>query len=340
MKKVGKIKFVLLGALMMVVCVFMALLMTGCDTKKDNGEIESVPVLTDTRGEDVVNATITDMCDREVTYNKNAKKIVALAWEGDLVALGIKPLAVSIEKSVTDMYKSYFGEVGYVDTFGGLDPEVVLSYQPDLIIMETNPTLAATLSDIAPVITVEYSEQDYATRINYLAGIFGLEDNAKQLLDYAEEVKTEAIEKAKKMELENKSITVFGVMMQGVTVMPGEMMSWKFDTFMYKDFGMKKTDAVEEFLQPSNFDNIMSGLSNESIPNYEGDYTLFVDTTQTGEIPPTVQTNPGWLSLKAVKENRVGILDSTVYGYKDLLFLSEQYNQLFKALETATGKKA
>ncbi len=341
MKTFGKMKYVLLGVLMTLVCVCSAFLMTGCKANKEEIEIESLPVLEDTRGTENENATITDALDREVTYNKNARKIVTLAWESDLIGLGVKPLAVSnTNEALAEMYASFYKDVEFIDTYNNNFYEAVMAYQPDLIISTTNATWVGNLEKIASTIAVDYAEQDYAVRLNRLAEIFGLQDNAKKLIDYATETKNNAVKKAEQMGLKDKTVTVFGSM-QNLMIAHVDFWGAKYDTILFEEFGMKKTQAVEEYLAEANANNtLFSGVSSEAVPNYEADYTLYCDMTGLKEIPPTVQSNPGWMSLKAVQENRVGIIDFGLYAIKDLICLGEQYNQLFSALEVAMGTKA
>ena len=42
--------------------------------------------------------------------------------------------------------------------------------------------------------------------------------------------------------------------------------------------------------------------------------------------------------MTAVRENRVGVIDATLYTEKDVLYLQAQYDGIIKAFEKATAK--
>lgn len=69
-------------------------MLTSCN-KKQVEALPTVPVLSDIRSEEVEMTTIKTLYGKDVTYNKNTKNIVALSNTGDLLALGVRPLAVS-----------------------------------------------------------------------------------------------------------------------------------------------------------------------------------------------------------------------------------------------------
>lgn len=48
-----------------------------------------------------------------------------------------------------------------------------------------------------------------------------------------------------------------------------------------------------------------------------------------------LMANPGWQSLKAYQEDRIGLLDAMLYAEKDVLYLAAQYNGLIEAFEKA-----
>ena len=67
---------------------------------------------------------------------------------------------------------------------------------------------------------------------------------------------------------------------------------------------------------------------------YISDLVLFAgDGVKT--ISTYVTENVGWKSLDAVKEDRVGVIDISVYAQKGVILLYEQYTQLLEALKAA-----
>ena len=83
---------------------------------------------------------------------------------------------------------------------------------------------------------------------------------------------------------------------------------------------------------------VFLAISSEKLKEYEGDLVLFAgDGVKT--ISTYVTENVGWKSLDAVKEDRVGVIDMSVYAQKGVILLYEQYAQLLEALKAA-GKIA
>ena len=65
-----------------------------------------------------------------------------------------------------------------------------------------------------------------------------------------------------------------------------------------------------------------------------GIVVLSMDETDTS-IPDVVKTNEGWKSLKCVKENHVGVINIILFSLKDVLYMADQYQSIFNAIEQA-----
>ena len=50
-------------------------------------------------------------------------------------------------------------------------------------------------------------------------------------------------------------------------------------------------------------------------------------------IPDVVKTNEGWKSLKCVKGNKVGVINIVLFSLKDVLYMANQYQSIFNAIE-------
>ena len=94
-------------ALALICSLFIFGLFSACrhDEKMEN--YETVPVLEDTRGTQEKMNTFRTLNGDEVTYNMNTRRIIALSGAGDLVAFGLRPLAVS-GNTTTAGYESFF----------------------------------------------------------------------------------------------------------------------------------------------------------------------------------------------------------------------------------------
>ena len=82
-----KLKNIIFKICACLVIVFSTML-TSCNEKTTEA-LPTVPVLKDTRSEEVEMVTIKTLNGKDVTYNKNTKNIVALSNTGDLLALGV-----------------------------------------------------------------------------------------------------------------------------------------------------------------------------------------------------------------------------------------------------------
>lgn len=107
-------------------------MLTSCN-KKQVEALPTVPVLSDTRSEEVEMTTIKTLYGKDVTYNKNTKNIVALSNTGDLLALGVRPLAVDGNANQQG-YEDFFKGVEILNNTQPFDPEEVMSYRPELIL--------------------------------------------------------------------------------------------------------------------------------------------------------------------------------------------------------------
>ena len=322
--------------------------------EEETAALPEIPVLEDTRPLEAEEYTFTTLSGDSVTYNRNTRRIVALSGAGDLAAFGIKPLAVLAEQVVLDSYPTFFEGVSvlaeqavldsYPTFFEGVSVleysqpfnlEEILSYEPELILVyqlmeEEN---IEQLEKIAPVIPLYRESFDFAERLGYIGEIFGLEEQAQALIDYAAQLQESALTAISDLGLSDKTVSVF-YYMDGVSIPPSEY--WYFNKILYDYLGMAYTQAAQDFLSDPN-NGPFTPISNELLANYEGDLVLYADIMGTGEIPEALSTNPGWQNLAAVKEDRIGVLDAVLYAEKDVLYLRAQYEGILSALEKAMG---
>ena len=322
---------------------FLALLgvisLASCSEGKTERVELSMPKLTDTRGSEVKMNTITTLNGDEVTYNMNTRRIVSLSSSGDLVALGIRPLAVE-GFAITDGYEDYFYGVEKLNYSQPFNQEELMTYKPDVIICYDTMDISniRKLEKIAKeaVIPVYYDEYDFELRLGLLGSIFGLEENARALIDYANKVKSTSEERIKSLGLDGKTVTIFSYYQSGICIPPTYRDGWTFNKILYKDLGLLKTSKVEEYLNDRSSQAYLA-ISNEKVREYEGDIVLFADISargsdSTNKVPDNVASNVGWNSLKAVKEDRVGVFNATLFASKDVLYVEMQYKMLVDAL--------
>ncbi len=302
-----------------------------------SGQLEQIPVLQDQRPVEAKEVTFTDLNGNEVTYNQNTRKILALSGAGDLAAFGIRPDAVIVEEKMKERYADFFDGVQILKNTQPFDEEEIMSYQPELILvyqMMEEPELEK-LRKIAPVIPLYREEFDFEKRLGYIGEIFGMQENAKILIDYAKKTQETAVAKLQELNISDKTVSMF-YYMDGVSIPPSDY--WYFNKIVYDYMGMKMTQTTQDFLNDPNV-NPFTPISNEKIKDFEGDIVIYVDLMTDGEprVPEALQSNPGWMMLDAVKNQKVGAIDGMLYAEKDVLYLYEQYTSLMNAFDQAAA---
>ncbi len=302
-----------------------------------SAQLEQVPVLKDTRPIEVKEVTFTDLNGDEVTYNQNTRKILALSGAGDLAAFGLRPNAVIVEEKMKNRYADFFDGVEILQNTQPFDEEEIMTYQPELILvyqMMEEPELEK-LRKIAPVIPLYREEFDFEKRLGYIGEIFGMQENAKILIDYAKKTQETAVAELQELNISDKTVSMF-YYMDGVSIPPTDY--WYFNKIVYDYMGLKMTQTTQDFLNDPNV-NPFTPISNEKIRDFEGDIVIYVDLMTDGEpkVPEALQSNPGWMMLNAVKNQKVGAIDGLLYAEKDVLYLYEQYTSLMNAFSQAAA---
>ena len=315
--------------------IVLSTTLTSCNEKTTEA-LPTVPVLKDTRSEEVEMVTIKTLNGKDVTYNKNTKNIVALSNTGDVLALGVRPLAVDGNANQTG-YEEFFKAVEILNNTQPFNPEEVMSYRPELILTYNtmDETNIAKLEKIAPTIPVYFDTYDYTKRLTYLGDILGLSENAKTIIDYCKKTEEVGIQKINELNIQDKSVTVY-TYYQGLTIPPNYKDAFVFNHILYNTLNLKMLPIVKDFLDDQS-QQAFSQISNEKLKDYEGDLVIFAGLGEAS-IPDSVKTNEGYKSLKAVKENRVGCIDMILYSFKDALYMEAQYNQILEALQVASNK--
>lgn len=295
--------------------------------------LPSMPKLVDNRDTSEKMKTIKTLNGNEVTYNANTRNIVALGSSGDILSLGLRPLAVDGNAN-SNGYEDYFYGVEKLKNTQPFDPEEVLSYHPDLIL--TYDTMdqkdITKLEKIAPVIPIYFNTYDYNLRISYLGDLFDMQENANKLISFCDELEQKSIQSIENLGLKEKTVTVFSYM-NGICIPPDFNGAFVFNHILYDVIKFSKNENVQKYLnnqaQPA-----YSPISSEKLREYEGDLNIYASMDETSTlIPDVVKTNEGWKSLKCVKENKVGTINIVLFALKDVLYMSNQYQSIFNALE-------
>lgn len=280
-------------ALLVSLILFTGIL-AGCGTQETKSTAPQNTEAADTK-------TYTDLAGRTVEIPVQPQRIVAVNMVGELVALGIKPLAAA------DGWLQYLDEdqkegIESIGAVGSLNLEKIIGLNPDLIITPekvTDEDALAALEKIAPTIVGPFFG-DAMENLTMMGEVTGRQEEAT----------------AWKNEFESSLDTIKeslnGVVKEEETAMviqfsQKNMYTYPSSTFpaVYQYLGL--TVPSEDI---SNLTQAMQ-LSLEVLPEYDPDY-IFV-TKQTEEDDAFIQQtfeNSVWKQLSAVQNGHVYVLGS------------------------------
>ena len=323
MKKI--LSFILAFTFLFVVC--------GCNSnnKKDVQIDENFPELEDTRPTEERMNTFTTLNGNEVTYNMNTRRIVCIFGSQDVVSFGIKILAYENSTSISG-YEKYYEGARQLENASPYSYEEVYSYNPELILVNERMSSSniADLSKICPVIPLLTDSTNFDSRLKYIGNIFGLQESAEILSEYAENLKTDMLNDLKDLKLGNKTLTIY-TYMGGVSIVPER--GFFMNTIIFDYLGVNRLDKVKEFMQNES-QLAYEPIADSNIKDYEGDLVFFA-ATGGKTISTFVTEKPGWQKLKAVRDNRVGVIDMDTFAQKGVLLLYDQYSQILDAFKVA-----
>ena len=319
--------------LTILLMAMFGIFLTSCG-KKENKEVnldENFPVLEDTRGTEYKENTITTLNGNDVTYNMNTRKIVCIFGSQDVVAFGIKLLAYENSTSTTG-YESYYEGAKQLENASPFSYEEVYSYNPELILVNERMSSdnIKTLTKICPTIPLFTDSTDFNVRLSFIGRLFGLEESANKLIEYESKLKTDMLDNLKALKIGDKTLTIY-TYMGGVSIVPER--GFFMNTIIFDYLGVNRLDKVKEFMQDES-QLAYEPIADSNIKDYEGDLVFFA-ATGTKTISTYVSEKPGWKMLKAVKENRVGIIDMDVFAQKGAILLYDQYSQILDAFKVA-----
>lgn len=322
--------------LIMIVALGAILNLSACSSsEREVFTDDNFPVLVDERGTEKKLNTVYTLNGNEVTYDMNTRRIVCVFGSQDVVAFGIKLLAYEGTTETDGYEKFYEGAQKLLDT-SPFSEEEIASYEPELILVNQKMSVADVnkLSKIAPTIPLKTESNDFAERLNYIGKIFGLEDHAKKLIEYADGLKESMLAVMDSYGLKDKTLTIY-TYLGNISIVPER--GWFMNVIIYDYLGIKRKENVRAFMQDES-GAVYEPISAEKLRDYEGDLVFFAGFGEK-TITTYVSENEGWKALNAVKEDRVGIIDISPYAQKGVILLYDQYYQIMLALKTAAQIK-
>lgn len=258
-----------------------------------------------------VDQTITTL-KGDVTIPVEPKNIVVAFFQGDFLALGIKPVGTTFNDDA--IFEKELSDVTVIDAWG-LDPELVMSLDPDLIIWN-NPDDYETLSKIAPTLIMDYYSMDYTQRLTFFGQITGKEEKAQELINAFTEKVTESKKKLVEADKMDKTVILLENQQTGSLRVFGNDYG-RGGELIYNELGFKAPERVMK--EVINVEGVsFMDLSYEVLGEYSADY-IFSD-----ENIKELADNQVFNSLPAVKEGRLIETNSGMFWFSDINSMNAQ----------------
>ena len=308
-------------ASLLILAVVFSLALTSCNEVK-SPENENSVVFTDALG-------------RTVKVKKKVERVAALLGSfADVWTLAGGELCASAEDAWEDFGLSLDGAV---NIGGAHSPslELLLSSSPELVLASASTASNVEMKDtlVAAGITVAYFDidcfEDYLLMLDICTSITDRKDlyeqNGLALKTQIEEIKEEY--KNKNIPDSERRILLLRASSTGVkakgsrgTIL-GEML-----------FDMGCINIADESSL------ILENLSIESIIMNEPHHIFVVTMGKDEEaarvsVNNMIQENPAWQTLTAIKENRLHVMDKTLFNLKPNARFPEAYRKLYEKLE-------
>lgn len=244
--------------------------------------------------------TFTDAMGNEVTVPENPQRVIGSYLEDYLVSLGVTPVAQWTVGNDSDQayLQDKLAEVPRINY--DLPFEDVLSFEPDLLLMDSNSMVEGDKYDqyskIAPTYVVTNGEDvTWRERLTDIAKVLHKEEQAAQVeADYDDLVA--ATKETYADQIQGKSIAVLWVVNNSVFMVSETKSSGQL---LYHELGFKVPALVSEISESATAD--WSAVSLEKLAELDADYLILVNSDKGADF----FSEQVWQNLDAVKNNHL-----------------------------------
>lgn len=244
--------------------------------------------------------TFTDAMGNEVTVPENPQRVIGSYLEDYLVALEVTPVAQWTVGNDSDQayLQDKLAEVPRINY--DLPFEDVLSFEPDLLLMDSNSMVEGDKYDqyskIAPTYVVTNGEDvTWRERLTDIAKVLHKEEQAAQVeADYDELVA--ATKETYADQIQGKSIAVLWVVNNSVFMVSETKSSGQL---LYHELGFEVPALVSEISESATAD--WSAVSLEKLAELDADYLILVNSDKGADF----FSEQVWQNLDAVKNNHL-----------------------------------
>lgn len=244
--------------------------------------------------------TFTDAMGNEVTVPENPQRVIGSYLEDYLVSLGVTPVAQWTVGNDSDQayLQDKLAEVPRINY--DLPFEDVLSFEPDLLLMDSNSMVEGDKYDqyskIAPTYVVTNGEDvTWRERLTDIAKVLHKEEQAAQVeADYDDLVA--ATKETYADQIQGKSIAVLWVVNNSVFMVSETKSSGQL---LYHELGFEVPALVSEISESATAD--WSAVSLEKLAELDADYLILVNSDKGADF----FSEQVWQNLDAVKNNHL-----------------------------------
>ena len=244
--------------------------------------------------------TFTDAMGNEVTVPENPQRVIGSYLEDYLVSLGVTPVAQWTVGNDSDQayLQDKLAEVPRINY--DLPFEDVLSFEPDLLLMDSNSMVEGDKYDqyskIAPTYVVTNGEDvTWRERLTDIAKVLHKEEQAAQVeADYDDLVA--ATKETYADQIQGKSIAALWVVNNSVFMVSETKSSGQL---LYHELGFEVPALVSEISESATAD--WSAVSLEKLAELDADYLILVNSDKGADF----FSEQVWQNLDAVKNNHL-----------------------------------
>ncbi|MEK8132518.1 ABC transporter substrate-binding protein [Paenibacillus filicis] len=267
----------------------------------------------------------------EIEVPAQPKRIVAITFLGDLLALGVKPVgagSLALENSVL-LEKELQGVVNV----GDVSMEKVLELTPDLIIVPSYLPAEniENLSKIAPTVSIVssgFSGGDPLEELKKIGSLIGKEAEADAFIARYKQKAAEAKEKIAKVIGPQETVGSYSIWAKNIWVWPtGRDANYN----LLQMFGLKPQDKIKADIVDT---GQAKDISLEVLPQYAADHMFITVYEPAGgkERAKELMEGPVWKNIPAVGKKHVYLLNYKEFWMTDGLNLEKQLDILVKTV--------
>jgi len=266
----------------------------------------------------------------DIVVPANPERVVVLYLQGDLVALGIKPVGTS----------TVYEGAAYADIMDGIEdlgiwfepnPEAVMALKPDLIVVPSAETYDL-LKDIAPTVYIPYEKMSSDERLLKISEVFGKEEEAQNLLDGFHDKVEKSKQKLAEKGIMDKTVTIIEGGKKEMTVIESKLYG-RGSQIIYEYLGLKAPEIIQKKIDIEK-DASGGSVSLEVLPQYIGDIVF----RSVYEGADDLSDNPIWNSIPAIKDGRLIEIEFSFSYYNDIYSLDKQLDFIVDSIVSAYEK--